>query len=117
MSVPLITCKHFGKRSVLRIETDYASGIIEIPKGIYEALERPFVCKARCRGTSPQYISTLKKLCPVVGGKGCRSFAPLDPPQEFAPDRRGGLLLRYIGPLGDPEAEAEAERIGNVSVL
>jgi len=112
----IATCKHFGWRSVLRVETDYASEILRLEKGLYELLEYPLVCLARRRGNQPQYISTIKKLCPVVGGKGCKSYIPQDPPKEFLFDGKA-LHYRWIGPLGDPDAEEEAARIGNISVL
>ncbi len=51
--------------------------------------------------------------CEVPPGKGgCRRFeppAPEEPIFEYNPAAR--LWMRYLGPLGDPEAEAEAARI------
>jgi|YNPBryantNP2012_1023418.scaffolds.fasta_scaffold39905_1 hypothetical protein len=109
-------CKHFGKRFVWRIETDYASEVLRLPKGIYEILDWPLACTGRQRQPKYQYISTLKRFCPVVGGKGCKSYIPQDPPKEFLFDGKA-LHYRWIGPLGDPDAEEEAARIGNISVL
>lgn len=97
----IISCKHYAKRSILRVRED--SNIFK--PGLYEILDLPPACIAR----GNRYISTIKQWCPDVGGNGCRKYSSTGS-IEYRWDGKA-LYYRYLGPLGDPQAEAEAARI------
>lgn len=94
-------CKYFARRIIYRADE---TSPIE-PEGIYELFDVPPVCRAR----KNRHISSLKQWCPDAGGKGCRRYTP--DPTEYEYSEIFRTYYRYLGPIGDPEAEAEARRI------
>ncbi len=97
-------CIHFHYDSVtVRVE-DARPEIGYNEAGIYEV-----VPVGKCTARKMRNVRQIPQ-CEVPPGRGgCRRFEPGEPVFEYNPTAR--LWMRYLGPLSDPQAEAEAKWI------
>ncbi|HDN79990.1 MAG TPA: hypothetical protein ENG33_05950 [Chloroflexi bacterium] len=97
-------CRHFARNSrIIRVEELWPEIGYDEP-GIYEIIP-----VGKCLARNLRNVKSIPQ-CHVPPGKGgCRKFEPGEPAFEYNPLAR--VWFRYLGPLGDPKAEAEARRI------
>lgn len=102
-----IWCIHFYRNSVIVRMKDAWPEIGYDKSGIYEVIS-----VGRCTVRKLRNVRSIPH-CEVSPGRGgCRKFEPPAPREPvFEYNSAARLWMRYLGPLGDPKAEAEAARI------